>query len=282
MRFHIVLAFELLLSSCDALYEAGLQSVADKHFNQDQYTDKILNPFMTVSSSAGVLQPVTSLISKDTGLKRGMVEFQSAGAAQIAPVDSISYTTSSLRKDLDPGVLPALSSKCEATPEVHPSLTSRSAWHGRPLETVGCTFGSEREIEYSVFGKRVEQYSWAIEAHITNGSADVYEALTSKRKNDGYIELKHPKCDYIKSDGRIWLDVECKQPWRLCQGKQNVSLNTKTIWRNDTHSSCYHDFEVEDCERSAPTLRCTIKTYFEDKDRNISRSVQLVISQTSR
>ena len=29
---------------CDALYEAGLQSVADMHFKPDVYTDRILRP----------------------------------------------------------------------------------------------------------------------------------------------------------------------------------------------------------------------------------------------
>ena len=280
---------------CDALYEAGLQSVADKHFNPYLYTDRILRrsrtPNMMVRPSAGVVQCVTSSISKDIGLEGETVEFQSSRVAQITPADSVSYM-SSFRKDGVPDVLPVLSPKEELAlsptsnlssslqqaVSLRPVLTSRLI----PLETPDSMFGSEREIEYSVFDKRVECYKWIIAAHITNGSVDVYEALASKRKNDNYIELKHPMRDYIESDGRIWLDIKCKQPWRLCQGKQNVSLNTKTIWRNDTHSSCYHDFEVEDCERSAPTLRCTIKTYFEDKDRNISRSVQLVISQTSR
>ena len=75
-----------------------------------------------------------------------------------------------------------------------------------------------------MFGKRVECYKWIIAAHITNGSVDVYEALASKWKNDNYIELKHPIRDYIESDGRIWLDVKCKQPWRLCQGNEMFHL----------------------------------------------------------
>ena len=196
-------------------------------------------------------------------------------------------------QDVEPDVLPVLSSKDEVSlspafdlssslqrsASLHPVLTSRWTSHGRPLETPDCMFGSEREIEYSVFGKRVECNKWVIAIHITNGSMGVYEALASKRRNHRYIELKLPGRDYIKSDGKIWLHIMCKKPWQLCQGKRSVSLNTKTIWRSDTHSSCYHEFEVEDCQRSARTLRCTIATFFEDKDKNISPSVQLVISK---
>ena len=160
------------------------------------------------------------------------------------------------------------------------------SWIGKPLETVGSVVGSSsssislREINYAVFGKQIQHYKWLIAAHIIHKSEVVYKLLVEKLKRESYVQLNHPHTDCIGPNGKVCLQVQCKVPWQVQQGKPEVHIQTSRIWGSEQDASCYHEFTVEDHTCLADTLEFTIGASFHAQGgKDAECPVQLIISR---
>ena len=157
------------------------------------------------------------------------------------------------------------------------------SWIGRPLETVGNVVGSSssslRDINYAVFGKQIQHHKWLSAAHILHKSETVYKSLVHNLREEGYVQLNHPNTDCIGFNGEVSFQVECKTPWQVQQGKPEVKIKTSQIWGSGQHSSCYHEFTIEDHTCSADTLEFTIEASFQAQgERDAGHPVQLIVS----
>lgn len=160
------------------------------------------------------------------------------------------------------------------------------SWLGTALQSLsGSTSTSLRNIQYALFGQKVECGKWKIAVHIFRGSQIFCESLALKLKQNNYVELNHPpNTDSIGLSGDLFLQVQCQPPWQLHQGESETWISTDRIWgsereiKNGSYCSCYYEFTVKDTGL-ADTLEITISASFQSKGEKVARHpVPLIIA----
>ena len=92
------------------------------------------------------------------------------------------------------------------------------------------------------------------------------------------VELNHPNTDCIGTNEEVSFQVLRMTQWQVQQGKPEVYIKTNQIWESGQHSSCYHEFTVEDRTCSADTLEFTIEVSFQTQGGKDTRHpVQLIV-----